>query len=657
MADQKYQHNEECRYSGEIDPLVAALPYYHLIPKDPKEHKAWRLKVRKVANEKVGGKFTAKALHVQAQIKKRCAADPLFFINGFCYIAEPRVGESVEQGLIPFNTWSNQDPVIASISHYWGRRHMVGDKSRAQGASWIMVCLFVWAFLFKPYSFLGIGSKDKETADDPTDPASLGWKIDSVLRFLPIWMRPLAYQGPPEKWSERRASTSTWKNPENNSFIKCYAATSGIGRAGRYTVFFLDESAFFPAGADREAVANLVRTTNGLVMISTPHGMDNEHYDRVQKPGPWLRLVLDWKDNPSQNKGLYTARGGQLVLLDKDYDWPADYEHVLDGRVRSPWYDRQCEEHGNDMLFIAQELDREYSGSKGRPFPQAALDRVGSYVREPLLTGMLRFDHDFPDDVESMDFELGDGHKFDLWCPLDSHGFLPTARYAVGVDLSQGVGGEASSNSCLEIFNMDTREQVGELAINTIPPVEFAQLSVAVCYWLGKGMGTPYLAWESNGLGVPYMKEVLRLGYANVFYAHTDEYKKSGKRSGKPGYHNSSVELMISPLRSAIVNVNYTIRSGALLEECAQYVIGDDGKPMHPRSKTARDGSGKGVSHGDRVIAAAMAVRAIDDRMNPRKLRKGEKPVPQIVPPDSFAGRMASREQSMRRAKANSFRW
>ena len=470
-------------------------------------------------------------------------------------------------------------------------------------------------------------------------------------------MRPLAYQGPLDKWNERRASTSTWKNPENNSFIKCYAATEGIGRAGRYTTFFLDESAFFPRG-DREAFANLVRTTNCVVAISTPNGMDNSHYDKVHDSSPWLQVILDWEDNPSQNPGMYTARDGRLVILDKGYEFPADYNFVLDGWTRSPWFDRQCREAGNDLLFISQELRREYAGSKGRPFPQSAVDRVSEFVRPPTLTGMLRYEEGWPSDVDSIEFELGDAYKFDLWLPLDSEGYLPTARYVVGVDLSQGVGGEMSSNSCLEIFNMDTREQVGELAINTIPPVEFANLCVAVCHWLGRGNQTPFLAWESNGPGVPFTKEIMRLEYHNVFYPLTDEYRKNGKRSGKPGYFNSDLEKMIAPLRSAIVNQSLTIRSSALLEECCQYVIGDDGKPMHPRSKTARDGSGKGASHGDRVIAASMVVRAIDDRINPKKRKKrGDLVVPDKILPDSIAGRMLSRERRQRQVKLNSFRF
>jgi len=384
MAIQNYPHGEVCRYSGRVDPLVEALPYYKLVEKDPAKHLQWRLDLYKKA-------ATNKAL--QQKLIEACEADPLFFFNAVCWITEPRGGKASgrKNKIIPFNTWCHQDPVIAAMGHYWGDRHMIGDKSRAQGATWIMCALIVWGFLFKRGDTYGIGSKDEESADDPTDPGSIGWKIDFLIENLPVWMKPKGYEGERETWKYRSTSKSTWENPSMRTSIKAYAATKGIARGGRVTVFFLDESAFFPKG-DREAFANLVHVTDCMVAISTPHGMDNAHYDFVHKPSPWLKLVLDWRDNPEQNKGLYSTKGGRLQFIDKAFDWsenyPKGYEHKRDGRVRSPWYDNICEMHGNDMLFIAQELDREYAGSKGRPFPQAAIDRMQQFAKPPLHTGI-----------------------------------------------------------------------------------------------------------------------------------------------------------------------------------------------------------------------------------------------------------------------------
>lgn len=589
----RHPSGEICRYDGSLHPLVAQLPHYGGVPKKMKPQIRWRLLVRRKALEHPS---------VQAELLKACEDDPLFFINVFCWILEPRQGEEAS-GMIPFNTWEHQDPVIASIAYYFGQRHVIGDKSRAQGASWIMCALFVWAFIFKDHCILGLGSKDESTADDVDNPESLGWKIDFLLGMLPDWMTPNF---------ERKASKHTWSNLDNGSYIKAYAATAGIGRGGRYTWFFLDESAFFPQGSDREAVANLIETTNGLVMLSTPHGMDNEHYDRVHEPGPWLRVILDWKDNPYQNRGMYQARNGNLHVLDREYKFPPDYKYKLDGRMRSPWYDNKCEEHGNNMLYIAQELDREYSGSMGRPFSKNILERGLQTCVKPVHTGMLFYREGEPWNTDEMTFVHGDAYRFDLWQPLDQYGFLPQRDYVMGMDLSAGVGGELSSNSVMSIFTKDTREQVGEFATNTIPPVEFAQLAVAVAYWLGRGRAKTYLIWEKQGPGVPFTKEILRLGYPNLFYQHQgEELRRYAKRSDKPGYHNSNRMLVLAPLVSALTNGDVTFKSRTMLEEAGMYTFDVSGKPHHPRSKTARDGSAKGENHGDRAMAAGLACMAL----------------------------------------------
>jgi len=271
------------------------------------------------------------------------------------------------------------------------------------------VANYAHKFIFFPNQLLGMGSKNEEAADLPDNPDSLGWKFDFLMKNLPSWIRP---PGIRVGETHRKLGTHTWKNILNGSTLKAYSATAGIGRSGRFTSFFLDESAFFPAGTDAEAVSNLLNTTNGLVMLSTPNGMNNEHYDRVHSPGPWLKVVLDWRDNPIQNVGKYTVKAGSLYKYD-EYDFPDDYPYILDGRVRSPWYDRKWAENKGNALLVGQELDREYQGSKGRPFPKSALDRAKGFCRQPTHTGMLLYDEYEPNDINCIQWEDGEGYRFD----------------------------------------------------------------------------------------------------------------------------------------------------------------------------------------------------------------------------------------------------
>ena len=611
---QSWPMDEEIRYDGSIHPLVERYEYYQAIKyMDTWDSLEWRANLKEYCRENRPR---------QASVMNICRKDFMFWLSSFAYIIEPREGEE-HRGRIPFVTWENQDPVFAAVDYYHGIRHIIGDKSRAQGASWMQVANYAHKFIFFPDQLLGMGSKNEEAADLPDNPDSLGWKFDFIMKYLPSWMRPPGILVGEEN---RKLGTHTWKNVLNGSTLKAYSATAGIGRSGRFTSFFLDESAFFPQGTDSEAVSNLLNTTNGLVMLSTPNGMNNEHYDRVHSPGPWLKVVLDWRDNPVQNVGKYTVKAGKLHKYD-DYKFPDDYPYILDGRIRSPWYDRKWIENKGNALLVGQELDREYQGSKGRPFPKSALDRAKGFCREPLHTGMLIYDEYEPSDFESISWVEGKGYHFDLWTSIGA-GCPPESKYVVSLDLATGTGGDTTSNSVIEVFDTNTRTQVAEFADNTIPPERMAELAVAVCYWFGNGEATPYLIWEKNGPGIRFTNEILRIGYPNIFYQKGgEEMRHWSKKTDKPGYHTSDTQLTLTPLISSLCACDATFYSLALLEECAHYLFNDAGKVENPRSRTSRDGGSRGLSHGDRAIAAALGVRA----MNERKGNRGR-----IYTPENF---------------------
>ena len=312
------------------------------------------------------------------------------------------------------------------------------------------------------------------------------------------------------------------------------------------------------------------------------------------------------------------------------------------------------------MLLIGQELDREHTGSKGRPFPQVALDMALEACRSPLHLGMLAFERNEPWNVDEYKWIEGEGYHFKLWLPLDPHGRLPEMRYVVGADIGAGTSGDTSSNSVLEIFDAQTREQVGELAVNTIPPTQFGELAVAVCYWLGRGAQTTFLAWEKNGPGgVAFTREVMRLNYGNVLYEKQgSEMANYSTTTNRPGYHTRDTYTTLEPLISSLFSSDIVIRSSLLIEECGQYVFNDAGKVEHPKAKTTRDGSARGPSHGDRAIATAIAVRALAARP-PRKVAATPEAAygGDATEKYSFAWRMEQRKSRLKRSQLASCRW
>ncbi len=595
---EQFPSGEVVRFEkGRVHPLVEALPHYHRVPKEQAAHLEWRLKLRKLASDNP---------EYQKVLWKMCSEDPLFFINAFCWIDEPREGEGEASGLIPFNTWEHQDPVIAAMAHYGGRRHSVIDKSRAQGASWLCLCLFLWWFIFRPRTYLGMASITREMADDPDSPESLGWKFDTLLELLPKWMTTT----PDGKTIiERNVSKSTWRNNKNGSRLKAHSATKGIGRGGRYFAYLLDEAAFFLPGKDTEAVQGLAGPgTNNIILASTPNGCETEHSYRLDDPQTWLTHILDWTDNPAQNKCLYTVDNGKVVKLD-DHPFPPGYHPVKDLLFpkRSPWFDRKCADARNNFIYINREYNRDRGGSRSRPFDKAALDRARPSCRTPFKMGELRIDEFDPGDAQ---FIPGGRNAWLLWVDL-VRGLPPADQYVFGVDTASGAGGDWSSNSVLSIWNL-AGVQCASFARHDIFPADFARLTFAAWKWFTRDHRKPLIVPEANaGGGQTLIKVLVELGCTRIYEPPKRADRNNGIRAKKYGFFNSDREATLGPLITELAVGTITPRDAKLLDEAGEYIYGRDGKVVHPKAQISEDGASRGLNHGDRAIAAALAIRGI----------------------------------------------
>lgn len=629
---QRWPIGETVRYQdGKLDPFVAALPYYGVVPKDPLAHLDFRIEI---------AKRCATDLAYREMIHKWCAEDFLFFCNSMVWIIEPR--DESGDSLMPFNTWANQDPVMAAMAHYLGkRRDIVGDKSRAQGATWIVCALYIWGALFRRRKAFGIMSKDEETGDDYQDPNSVGWKIDFILKNLPEWMRPAGIEvgGP-----HRSTTHHTWRFANTDSTIKIYAANKTSGRGGRATSFFLDEAGSFGANRDLEALSNLQQVCFNRIVISTPNGTEIEFYRLVSTPSIWLKVILDWEDNPSQNQGKYTSRDGKLEILDLNFEFPPDYDYILDGITRSPWFDNECARANHNMVEINRELRRDHGGSKTRPFPETALSTAKKYCRDPDRQGMLGFERSDPSDIDSMKWREDKAGPLKLWFQPDTEGLPPPGTYVVNADVAAGTGSSTSSNSVIQVFN-NVGEQVAEFACNRTPPPKLARIMVALCYWFGRGKPTSYANFEKTGpLGTQFSGALKRLQYPHVYHM-IDRTKRGGKRSNNPGWHTSKTANTLEPLVNALCDEQIVIRSHDLARECGEYEF-SQGDWTHPGAKSAKDAADQGFNHGDRAVAAGIAVISLIDRhmLPDRKPKKASEQRLSDAPSNSIGGRLRERQ-------------
>ena len=588
-----------------------AKDFYSQVPKGYRENLEYRVCLGRKAEQDAG---------LRRAIIAACKHDVLYWLNAFCVLYEPRTrfdsnGRQLPKN-IPFITWPHQDTAIREIQKHLGHKDIGIEKSRGEGMSWIGILLAVYDWLFDPGSKIGLVSNTEKKADDPGNMDSLGAKVDFELRMLPPWMVP------PYK---RNLADHSWVNESNFSQINAFAATSDAGRGGRYKWFLPDELAFWERGQDSRFMASIRGATESRLVISTPNGSDGEYYEFMHRPSNAIRITLDWKDNPTRNRGLYEFQNGKPVAIDpKNNPLPTPYQEPiakevldlfsslrvkgfkLEGRQRSPWYDSECHRADATPQSIAQELDRDYGGSMFKMFGAEFFEKAHKGAKHPMQEGVL----DFSTETLKPEFEKREGGQFRVWCPLDVKKKPPAGHsYIIGCDIGSGLGGAYTSNSVLWVIDATIMEQVAEFAVNTMHTHDFADMAIATCHWFHDA----YLIWEHNGPGSGFTNQVIRRQYGNI-YRRKVQTKILKKASHQLGWmtNRENKEQMFGEFYRAVKSGELTLRSQETVKECEQYVR-LDGRITHVLARTATDDN-KGEAHGDRVTAACIALQGVRDR-------------------------------------------
>ena len=241
------------------------------------------------------------------------------FINDWGMTFDPRNAERGIPSNIPFVLFPRQREFINWVLDRWeGREDGLAEKSRDMGVSWLCGSLAAWMWIFRPGTVIGFGSRKESYVDDIGNPNSLFWKIRTFIDYLPAEFKPKGYD------IKKHAPFMRIMNPENDSTI-IGEAGDNIGRGGRTSIYFKDESAFYERPELIDAA--LSQTSNCKVDVSTPNGAGNPFY-RKRHGGKIPVFVFDWRDDPRKDEA---------------------------------WYKRQCDTL--DPVVVAQEIDRNYESS------------------------------------------------------------------------------------------------------------------------------------------------------------------------------------------------------------------------------------------------------------------------------------------------------
>jgi len=566
--------------------MKISTPFNNRIPKDIRANIRWRSAVHKrVINDS----------SYASAIIDACSCDPLFFINGFAFTHDPR-REPFSK--LPFILYPYQDDALKDILKAINEYDLLIEKSRDMGASWLNLAAIFWCWRFRKNTTFLLGSRVDDYVDKKGNPKALLWRFDFLLDNLPEWLKPRGYN------KNIHRSIGHIENPENGSVVDGEATTENFGAGDRRTAILLDEFARVKPALAYSIVSATGPVSNCRLFNSTPFGSNNAFCDLREIN--IKRLRLHWSLHPVKSRGLYTTgEDGKLKILISE-GYPEDYEPTLDGKIRSPWYDKECK-RALSKQEIAQELDIDYLGSSFQYFNSELVNElIRKYARPYIEIGELEYDGTTGDPIG---FRQDENGHLRLWCLLNKDN-KPSLehRIVLGVDISAGTG---ASNSCVVGWDSVTLEKILEYTNPNIRPEELAKQAVAFAKWLNDAT----LIWESGGPGRQFGSRVMELGYGNIYLRKNDE-SISGKVSDIPGFASTKETklVLMGAYRAAIEKGIAINRSKEALEECLEYIFDPQGGVVHARATSKVDPSGAKSNHGDRCIADALAWKLMSDR-------------------------------------------
>jgi hypothetical protein len=602
----------------DVNPLYEdkRCPYYYLVPQAQYNPNG---SLNLDANIRFRREVLTRAVNnreLQEELEVMCARDILFWLNTFGWTYDPRPRSDGRPLKIPFVSYGYQDEAMLLVNQgIEEQKDVMMLKSRDMGATWIMVAVFVWRFLYKHDETFLMGSRKEELVEKPGDHKTLFAKVDFLFEHLPSFLKPKAV--------EIERTKLHFGNLLNGTTIDGESTNADFAAGDRRTAIALDEFALMDNGGQIDAITS--QTTNCRLFSSTPRGRNHMHkrWEIINDGESGYLINMHWSRHPEKAVGLY-------------------YDDA--GKARSPWYDAAAKKIGHRQL-VAQELDMDFVGSGFQFFDEEALLKQEElYVRMPYMVCDLEI---LNGKLEGL-YQTETG-RLKLWISPDGSNKLPDNRmYTIGADISTGTG---ASNSVLVVGDCLTKEKVAEYCCADMAPQEFAKIAVILGkMFLGPNDREAYMCWEGNGPGAAFGEKVIELGYSN-YYRKKAEHSLVRKDSDIPGWYSTREykRVLLESYRQALAEERFMERSKWCLAECRKYIYNDQQVPVYERGDTLEDPSGARENHGDRVIATALAwrmIRELDGGTIKDDANSSDVPIPE----GSMAFRMQQRLAKIRQA-------
>jgi hypothetical protein len=166
---------------------------------------------------------------------------------------------------------------------------------------------------------------------------------------------------------------------------------------------------------------------------------------------------------------------------------------------------------------------------------------------------------------------------------------IPGREYIIGVDSAEGQG-EESDNSCFEVIDQLTCEQVAEFYSNTCPIHTFTQILAMVA----KTYETALVIAESQGPGLAVLSKLEHdFHYENIYSTMQGKKESTGIKTTK-----SNRPLFLETLHTRLINKSIIVKSKRFVKELGTFIY---------NKQTKRAEAEKGY-HDDAIMAMSLAL-------------------------------------------------
>lgn len=403
----------------------------------------------------------------QREIIRRSQQSVTWFLSNFGKLKHPSAGVL---NFYPFSYQRN------SIKCFRKHRLNIFRKCRQSGISKISGAFATWFAMFHPHKTVLIVSRRNEDA--------MGFLRDHVVflyEHLPPWMKDV--------WKPKKQNEHEIIFP-NGSRIQSLTSNPEVLRGNAASLNIIDESAFI-LGMDTMWAAGWPTLQHGgnVIVISTTNGVGNWYWST-------------WTDAEAGVNGF-----NPILVNWWDMDWAIEYRDPLSkdfkriaprdgirkcttkqeiskyGPYWSPWLEEQykaLQKQGESWKFD-QEIRALFVGSGNTVLSKEVLAYIQTTEAEPTqkVAGFQSYVHPVTGEVEEINFDFDEPDQ-GLWIwknpvhavPAQKRSNVllrpgaPAHSYVMGVDIATGKGKDYSA---IEVFDIDTMEQVAEFMARCLP--------------------------------------------------------------------------------------------------------------------------------------------------------------------------------------------